>query len=165
MTSILSAFKAVSLIFAAAAVGTGLHAIADPVGFSKSFGLPISPPATPDSGTLKKDAVTGNLINTKDGSTAKEEAAVSSYRQRRVAMSYVSLMGVRQLATGTILLTFAYQGKWTEMATILAIIGILVAGTDGIYLSRDGAKKLGQFHALPGALISALACAFIWTES
>ena len=44
-----------------------------------------------------------------------------------------------------------------EMATILAIIGIVVAGTDGIYLARAGLKGKGIFHAIPGALISALA--------
>ena len=72
-------------------------------------------------------------------------------------------MGIRQLATGIILLTFAYQSKWVEAATILAIIGIVVAGTDGIYLARGGGgSKAGLFHAIPGALIAALACGVIY---
>ena len=50
------------------------------------------------------------------------------------------------------------------MATILAIIGILVAGTDGIYLSRSGAEKVARFHAIPGALIAALACGVIYSD-
>lgn len=74
---------------------------------------------------------------------------------------YVSLMGVRQLGTGITLLTFAYQRKWREMATILAIIGIVVAGTDGVYLARSGRVNLAMFHAIPGALISLLAAAVL----
>ncbi|DBA86180.1 hypothetical protein WJX77_005830 [Trebouxia sp. C0004] len=73
-------------------------------------------------------------------------------------------MGVRQLATGIILLIFAQQNKWTEMATILAIIGVVVAGTDGVYLSRAGAGNLGRFHAIPGALIAALAGGVIYSS-
>ena len=76
-----------------------------------------------------------------------------------VASSYIGLMGVRQLGTGITLLVFAYQNKWAEIATILAIIGILVAGTDGIYLARSGATKAALFHAIPGALIAVLAAA------
>ena len=79
-----------------------------------------------------------------------------------VASSYAALMGVRQLATGITLLTFAYQGKWSEVATILAIIGALVAGTDGLYLSRAGHTAQGRWHAVPGALISALAGASLY---
>ena len=74
-------------------------------------------------------------------------------------------MGARQLATGLILLTFAYQHKWTEAATILSIIGIVVAGTDGVYLSRAGAGQLARFHAIPGALIAALAAAVIYEHA
>lgn len=72
-------------------------------------------------------------------------------------------MGVRQLGTGITLLTFAYQGKWTEAATILAIIGIVVAGTDGFFLARAGYGSLGRFHAIPGAEIAALAAAAVHT--
>jgi hypothetical protein len=82
---------------------------------------------------------------------------------RVLTLSYISLMGVRQFATGIILLTFAYQKKWTEVATILAVIGIIVAGTDGIHLSRAGHRRLGRFHAVPGALIAALAGGFIYS--
>ena len=74
-------------------------------------------------------------------------------------------MGVRQLATGITLLTFAYQTKWTEMANILAILGVVVAGTDGVYLSRFGAGKQAMFHAIPGALIAILAGAVVFTDA
>ena len=40
-----------------------------------------------------------------------------------------------------------------EMATILAIIGIVVAGTDGWYLSRAGASSLDDFMHSPGHLL------------
>lgn len=65
-------------------------------------------------------------------------------------------MGVRQLATGLTLFTFAYQGKWNEMATILTILGFVVAGTDGYYLAQTGARGQARFHAIPGALIALL---------
>lgn len=74
-------------------------------------------------------------------------------------------MGVRQLATGLTLLVFTYQHKWVEAATILSILGIVVAGTDGIYLARSGAWSMAKFHAIPGALIAALAAAVVFTES
>ena len=35
------AFKGVSIVFAVAAVTTGVQAMLDPVGFSKSFGIPL----------------------------------------------------------------------------------------------------------------------------
>ena len=78
------------------------------------------------------------------------------------ASSYASLMGVRQLATGISLLTFAWQGKWSEAATILAIIGVLVAGTDGVHLARAGHTVKGRWHAVPGACIAALAGASLY---
>jgi hypothetical protein len=145
MAYLLPVFKAVSVIFAISAVATGGQAIVDPIGFSKSFGLSLG---------STKDSV-GSIIDKEDEVSPKIAAIL--HHHRNLTMSYISLMGVRQLATGIILLTFAYQNKWIEMATILAIIGIVVAGTDGIYLSRAGAKELGMFHAIPGALIAALA--------
>jgi len=129
-------FKAVSVIFAVSAVVTGVQAIIDPVGFSRAFGIAI---------TNSKPA---------NESKAYEFAGTPT-------KSYVSLMGVRQLATGITLLTFAYQGKWNEMATILVILGFVVAGTDGVYLYRSGKRGKGVFHALPGALISLLSGAFV----
>ena len=78
--------------------------------------------------------------------------------------SYISLMGVRQLATGVTLLVFAWQAKWAEVATVLSIIGLLVAGTDGVYLARAGHTNLARFHAIPGACIAALAGAYLYTS-
>ena len=154
MAYLLPIFKIVSVLFAISAVATGAQAIVDPVGFSRVFGLPLNSTLT--------DSV-GSLVDNEDAITSRTTALL--HHHRSLTMSYVSLMGVRQLATGMILLTFAYQNKWTEMATILAIIGIVVAGTDGIYLSRAGAKQLGFFHAIPGALIAALAYGVICSNA
>lgn len=74
------------------------------------------------------------------------------------AKAYVALMGVRQLATGITLFAFAWQGRWTEMATLLAVLGVIVACTDGAFLARRR-LGLGIFHALPGLLISVLSLA------
>lgn len=130
-------FKLVSIIFALASIATGLQAVFDPVGFSQSFGIPLP---------IESD---------------KERASTKSTNASR---SYVSLMGVRQLATGLILLTFAAQGKWVEMATILAILGIVVAGTDGVFLAKSGNSGQAKFHAIPGALIALLAGAVVVSE-
>ena len=151
MDYLLLAFKLVSVVFAVSAVATGTQAIVDPVSFSKSFGLPLTASFV-ETGSNVDNAVTSRPTQI-------------LRHQRNLTLSYISLMGVRQLATGIILLTFAYQKKWTEMATILAIIGLVVAGTDGIYLSRAGARDLARFHAIPGALIAALAGGVIYSET
>lgn len=153
MAYLLPIFKSVSVIFAVTAVATGLQSILDPIGFSKGFGLTLSPKVT--------DAV-GRTRGSKGAPMSEMMKLLRD--ERSSTTSYISLMGVRQLAIGVILLTFAYQDKWTEMATILAIIGVLVAGTDGIYLARGGTRNLGLFHAIPGALISALALAVIFLD-
>jgi hypothetical protein len=70
-------------------------------------------------------------------------------------------MGIRQLGTGITLIVFNYQDKYTEAATVLAIIGVLVAGTDGLFLARAGDVKAGIWHAVPGGLIAALAGAVL----
>lgn len=145
--------KAVTIIFAVSAVVTGGRGIVDPAEFAKSFGLSSDIAASESVQILNDDAG--------PGTSARATAAL--HRQYNLTMSYVSLMGVRQLATGIILLTFAYQEKWTETATILAIIGILVAGTDGIYLLRAGKGGLGRLHAIPGAAIATLATAVLYT--
>lgn len=139
MDYILPAFKAVSVTFASLAVVTGAQALCKPVGFAASFGMALQP--------LPKK----NDADKNPNCLGKETAA-----------SYVSLMGVRQLATGITLLAFASQGKWTDMATILVILGLVVAPTDGLFLYRSGAKAKGPFHALPGALIALLAGAVLY---
>ena len=146
MAYLLPIFKAVSIIFAVSAVATGSQAVLDPIGFSEGFGL-VLVPETSDS--------VKSLLNNKDAIRSGTTATLHNHRH--LAMSYISLMGVRQLATGIILLTFAYQNKWAEIAIILAVIGVVVAGTDGLYLSRAGDWELGLFHAIPGVLIAALA--------
>ena len=151
MDYLLPTFQAVSVIFAIASVATGAQAILDPVSFSKSFGLPLSP-------TEIK-----SIVSPVNSSTTETYRSYQDHRN--LAKSYVSLMGVRQLGTGIILLTFAYQGKWTEMGTILAIIGVVVAGTDGYYIAQGGSRGQGQFHAIPGALIAALAGAVLYSNT
>lgn len=139
MAYLTSAFKGVSIVFAIAAVTTGVQAMLDPVGFSKSFGIPLR------TGLYKE----------------KVEKVPETPVQGQpliLAKSYISLMGVRQLATGLTILALASQQNWTGVATILAIIGFVVAGTDGLYLSKAGSRKLALFHAIPGAGIALLAC-------
>lgn len=135
MDYILLTFKAVSVTFASLAVVTGAQALCKPVGFAASFGM-----------ALQKNDADKN----------------PNFLGKETAASYVSLMGVRQLATGITLLAFASQGKWTDMATILVILGLVVAPTDGLFLYRSGAKAKGPFHALPGALIALLAGAVLY---
>ena len=146
MNFLLPTFKIVSVVFASSAIVTGTQAIADPIGFSRLFGMP---------NTIVKDA------------DKSQSTPISHFYKSNgnPIISYVSLMGVRQLATGITLLTFAYQKKWTEMATILIILGIVVAGTDGFYLSRFGAQNLAKLHAIPGALIALLAGAITLTNA
>ncbi|KAK5725939.1 hypothetical protein LTR15_004129 [Elasticomyces elasticus] len=140
MDYIIPTYKWVSVTFAMLSLGTGIQALVDPIGFSKSFGMPLEP-------TLSNDD------NNKIGSRSQ---------QYGLAKSYVSLMGVRQLGTGITILIFAYQGKWAEAGTILALIGFLVAGTDGYHLARAGGASKGLFHAIPGACIAGLGAAAVY---
>ena len=146
MDLLLPTFKVISVVFAISAVVTGVQAIVNPIGFSYTFGLPIT------------EANVGDFSKAAPISDSHKSSG-------NPIISYVSLMGVRQLATGITLLTFACQGKWTEMATILTILGAVVAGTDGFYLSRSGARNLARFHAIPGALIALLAVAVIFSST
>ncbi|KAK0253924.1 hypothetical protein B0A54_11601 [Friedmanniomyces endolithicus] len=154
MDCTIAAFKVVSITFAMLAVFTGAQALVDPVGFSKSFGLTLEP--TIDS------AVSNIKAGDASSSSSRKAASHSEQQQRSLAKSYASLMGVRQIGTGLTLLTFAYKGNWAEAATILAIIGFVVAGTDGFFLARAGYGSLGRFHAIPGAGIAILAAAAIY---
>ncbi|KAK5703854.1 hypothetical protein LTR97_002867 [Elasticomyces elasticus] len=138
MDYIIPTYKWVSVTFAMLSLGTGIQALVDPIGFSKSFGMPLEPTPSDDD-------------NRKIGS-----------QQHGLAKSYVSLMGVRQLGTGITILIFAYQGKWAEAGTILALIGFLVAGTDGYHLARAGGASKGLFHAIPGACIAGLGAAAVY---
>lgn len=156
MAYLLPLFKSVSMIFAVSAVATGVQAVVDPTAFSKTFGLAL----TDSTGS----PIDNNDKDTSSTSRTMKMAVNMQNHHRSLTTSYISLMGIRQLATGLILLTFAYQRKWTEMATILAIIGVIVAGTDGFYLSRASSMKLGLFHAIPGVLIAALACGVIYSN-
>ena len=145
MDSILAIFKAVSVVFAVLATYTGLRGIIDPLGFSTFFGLPLGP--DPPRRHIRSD-------------DSQSQTQFDDGRNHlSLAKSYVSLMSVRQLGTGIILLIFSSQGKWVEVATILAVIGVLVAGVDGIYIARNGTWSAGAFHAIPGGLIAATA----WT--
>lgn len=132
-----------------AALWTGAKAVVAPIAFSKEFGIQLE--TTRDR--------SGPLEDLEDPPDPKLVAAWD--RARHAASSYTSLMGVRQLATGNILLTFAFQSKLTEMATILLIIGFLVAGTDSVFLSRAGSRTQGLWHAIPGVGIAVHAGLFL----
>jgi len=140
-----SMFKTISMIFAVAAVFTGVQAIFYPIAFAKSFGIPV--PASLCGSEIRPD---------RDSSAALQPSSTT------FTTSYISLLGVRQLGNGVTLLVFAYLNKWDDIAIILAIIGLLVAGTDGLFLIRSGATQAGLFHAVPGALIATLAAATLY---
>lgn len=152
------AFKTVSAIFAVAAIVTGAQALAQPIRSSQSFGIPIHNDVPQDVRNKR-----GASKRSKEEKKSSKGSNPELQHHNNVAVFYISLMGVRQLATGVILLTFSVQHKWSEMAQILAIIGFLVAGTDGVYLSKAGRIDLALFHAMPGAGIAALACAALYT--
>ncbi|KAJ1337844.1 DUF4267 domain-containing protein [Microdochium nivale] len=136
-------FKTVSVTFSTLAIWTGANGLFRPAFFAADFGLPVN--TTPAAAL--------------GGKKAHQPSAADNPTTR----AYIALMGVRQLATGVILATFAAQGKWEEMATILATIGVLVAGIDGYFLaSVAGRPDLGIFHALPGGAIALLSGLFLW---
>ena len=136
-STITSAFKTVSITFAIAAVTTGLQALTSPVSFATSFGIPLS----------------------QHGRSQKPKAPPNA--EAGVNLAYIKVMGARQFATGITLLVFAYQGKWVEMATVLVIVGSIVAGMDGYQIAQNGSLGGGLFHAVPGWLIAALATAML----
>lgn len=144
-TTIANTFKAVSVIFAVAAVFTGLQAIINPARFAKSFGVPLHQP----------------VHKATKAAEAKHEPRT---HETATSSSYIALLGARQLGTGITLLIFAYQGKWIESATILMIIGVLVAGMDGYYIARCGSLGGGLFHAVPGVCVAALAAGALWGD-
>jgi hypothetical protein len=79
--------------------------------------------------------------------------------------SYVTLMAARQLATGISILLLAKQGHFIAIAYILMVAGIVVAGTDGVFIAKNGSRKMGVVHAGPGFVIASLAALTIWQES
>lgn len=144
----LLAFKLVSITFTLAALVTGVQGVVSPVAFSRTFGLPLP------------TANTKNDANSKSPRGARASAPEMNLdKQRELARTYASLMGARQLGTGVILAIFIYQDKWVEVATVLAVIGFVYAGMDGLFLARAGKTAKALWHALPGALIATLALA------
>lgn len=133
MSALLRFFQAITIIFTPLAIYTGLSAILQPRAFAKQFGIPLSPLS--GGGKGKGTADNG------------------------VEQAYVSLLGARQLGTGVILLIFASLGKWEEAAIVLSVIGVVVAGMDGLYIARSGPGRIGAgaFHAVPGAGVALLA--------
>ena len=79
--------------------------------------------------------------------------------------SYITLMAARQLATGISILLLAKQGHFIAIAYILMVAGIVVAGTDGVFIAKNGSRKMGIVHAGPGFVIASLAALTIWQES
>lgn len=97
--------------FAAASIITGCTAVRDPSTFADTFGLEL-PPRSSGFNQFPKEAQTALL------------------EQQNVTRKYVSLMGVRQLATGLILLTLEWRHQWREAAIVVAISGFVVATTN-----------------------------------
>ncbi|TGO67384.1 hypothetical protein BOTNAR_0043g00160 [Botryotinia narcissicola] len=81
-----------------------------------------------------------------------------------ILRSYITLMATRQLATGTSVLLLARIGYYISVAYILMVAGIIVAGTDGVFIAKNGSVKMGIVHAGPGFVIAAVAAATIWLE-
>lgn len=81
-----------------------------------------------------------------------------------VTQSYITLLGARQLGTALILLVFVYQRKWVEAGTVLAIVEVVVAGTVGYVIAKQGNVGGGVYHALPGAGIAALGVWVVWAS-
>lgn len=138
MSFLYQIFKWITVIHGIAMTYTGAQSLFDPVGFAAGFGLPIDPSAHPKHATPS-------------GSSSTD-----------LPRSFAQLVGARQLATGLIGLTFAYQQKWSELATMLSISGVVVAGMDGVVLMRNGYGRGGISHAIPGVIISAIAMAYLW---
>lgn len=147
MDYVLTSFKIISTIFSILAVQTGAHAVLRPASFAESFGLPIDL----------------NVGQKSRGGDQKETLAA----QRNIdsGLSYVTMMGVRQLGTGVIILIFASRGKWMEIATILSVVGLLVATTDAYNLWSARKPGLARFHALPGIAIAAHAILVLSRDS
>ena len=78
--------------------------------------------------------------------------------------SYITLMATRQLATGISILLLAKQAQLLAIAYILTVAGIVVAGTDGVFIAKNGSRKMGIVHAGPGFVIAAIAALTIWQE-
>ncbi|KAM0700290.1 hypothetical protein Q7P35_012010 [Cladosporium inversicolor] len=78
--------------------------------------------------------------------------------------SYITLMATRQLATGISILLLARQGHFIAIAYILMVTGIVVAGTDGVFIAKMGSRKMGIVHAGPGFVIASIAALTIWQE-
>lgn len=151
MDYIPTAFKAVSLTFTGLALWTGANGVLRPKSFAAGFGMPID---------------NASRATTPINDRKQQQRLLSSSADTDTTRAYVRLMSIRQLATGVILATFARQGKWDEMATVLVTIGVLVAGTDGLFLARvAGRTDLGVFHALPGGVIALLSAIFLWRRT
>jgi hypothetical protein len=136
MTYLLLIFKTVSLISATAFCITGLRGLTDPVAHSRFFGIPIN--------------------------TSTSTSGKATDQQSWNAETYVSLKGVRQLSQGLTLFAFAYQGNWDAVATILGVLGVVVACTDGYFIAtRAGDVGKGVFHAGPGLGIAGLSLAVL----
>lgn len=78
--------------------------------------------------------------------------------------SYITLMATRQLATGISILLLAKQGQFLAVAYILIVAGIVVAGTDGVFIAKMGSRKMGIVHAGPGFVIASIAALTVWQE-
>ena len=90
--------------------------------------------------------------------------SISKQHDTPLLRSYVTLMATRQLATGLSILLLAKQGHFIAIAYILMVAGIVVAGTDGVFIAKNGSRKMGIVHAGPGFVIASIAALTVWQE-
>lgn len=45
------------------------------------------------------------------------------------------------------------------------VAGFVVAGTDGVFIAKNGSRKMGIVHAGPGFVIASIAALVIWQEA
>jgi hypothetical protein len=81
-----------------------------------------------------------------------------------ILRSYITLMATRQLATGASVLLLARAGHFVSIAYMLMVAGVIVAGTDGVFIAKNGSTKMGVVHAGPGFVIAGIAAVTIWIE-
>lgn len=144
MDYLLSSFQGVSVIFAILALQTGGQAFWNPLAFAETFGLPMEP--TP-AGTL---------------TSANKAMTGAAETNHNVALSFVTMMGMRQFAAGGTLLALAAQGKWVSVATVLSVYGVCAAGVDTYNLHRANKPSLARYHGIPGAIITGHAMAVLY---
>ena len=144
MDYLLPSFQGVSVIFAILALQTGGQAFWTPLVFAETFGLPLDSTSTSTLTEANKAVVNAAETN------------------HNVALSFVTMMGMRQFAAGGTILALAAQGEWVSIATVLSVYGVCAAGVDTYNLHRANKPSLARYHGIPGAIITGHAMAVLY---